>query len=170
VAITEHAFESVKERRLFSLALATPAALRPITLLSSRHFVCLIAWDSTTASVETVSTLVESLLRNGASYFVCWGPGCERVHDIIDETVSHPDSDFGVPAESCIMTTWHDSEPLEEALRFFLANTWPDDHYWDSTRASLAISIGSEEWAATIRAALDDPRTFIVQGSEDDHS
>ena len=39
------------------------------------------------------------MLRAGASYFVCWGSDCERVHDIIDEMVSYPDNDFGVPED-----------------------------------------------------------------------
>jgi hypothetical protein len=76
---------------------------------------------------------------------VCWGPDCQRVHDIIDE-MSEPGNDVGVPEDSCIMTTWHDSEPLREALWFFLVNSWPDEHYENSTRVALAISVGSSEW------------------------
>ena len=80
--------------------------------------------------------------------------------------MSYPDNDFGVPEDSCIMTSWHASEPLRDALWFFLVNSWPDEHYQDSTRAALAISIGSSAWAAEIAEALDDAREFIRRGSE----
>ena len=118
------------------------------------------------APADAVSTFVEPFLRAGASYFVCWGPDCERVHDIIDEMVSYPDNDFGVPKDSCIMTTRHDPEPLREALWFFLANSRPDEHYQDSTHVALAVSVGSPTWAAEIDEALDHPREFVRRGFE----
>jgi hypothetical protein len=112
--------------------------------------------------------LIEPLVRAGASYFVCWGPGCERVHDIIDEIASYPDNEFAIPGDSCIMTTWHDSEPLDEALWFLLVNAWPDQHYARSTHATLGISIGSTAWAAQISDAFDDPREFVRRGADED--
>lgn len=64
------------------------------------------------------------------------------------------------------MTTWHDAEPLCEAIWFFLVNSWPDEHYQDSTHAALAISVGSSVWAAEIAEAVDHPREFIKRGSQ----
>ena len=58
------------------------------------------------------------------------------------------------------MTTWHDNEPLEEALWFFLFSTWPDRFYEDSTLAALAVSVGNTEWSSLIQSALNDPREF----------
>lgn len=163
--LREHAFDSVMERRLFSMDIPSAAALPPL-VLPTGNFACLLAWDARDASADAVSAFVEPLLRKGASYFVCWGPDCERVHDIIDEMVSCPDNDLDVPEDSCIMTTWHSSEPLREALWFFLVNSWPGEHYQDSTHAALAISVGSPAWAAEIAEALDHPREFIRRGSE----
>jgi len=167
MSLLEHGFDSVTERRLFSLALRNPAALPRLTELPDGHFACLLAWDARGASVDAISAFVEPLLRAGASYFVCWGDDCERVHDIIDEIVSYPENDFGVPDDSCIMTTWHTSEPLIEAIRFLLVNSWPDEHYQDSTRASLAISVGSDSWPAEIEEALGDPMGFVGRNSGD---
>jgi hypothetical protein len=158
--LREHAFDPVMERRLFSIDIAS-AAVPPRFELPARNFACLLAWDARGASADAVSAFVEPLLRAGASYFVCWGPDCERVHDIIDAMVSYPDNEFGVPEDSCIMTTWHASEPLREALWFLLVNSWPDEHYQDSTHAALAISVGSSAWAAEIAEALDHPREFV---------
>jgi hypothetical protein len=161
--IREHTFHSVMERRLFSLHI--PRGALPRLQLPDGNFACLLAWDARGASSEAVSALVEPLLRAGASYFVCWGPDCERVHDIIDEMVSYPDNDFGVPEDSCIMTSWHTSEPLGEAIRFFLVNSWPDEHYQDSTHTALAVSVASSSWAAEIVEALDHPLEFIGRAS-----
>ena len=151
--LRDHAVDSVTDRRLFSLDISSIGELPRIDLCA-RHFACLLAWDARGVSADAVSRFVEPLLRAGASYFVCWGPDCERVHDIIDEMVSHPENEFGVPDESCIMTTWHASESLREALCFFLANSLPDVYYQESTRAALAISIGSSEWGREIAEAL----------------
>ena len=167
MAMTAHGFDDVTGRELFSLKLASSAEL-PIRIeLPSTHFACLVAWDASRASTDSVSTLAERLLRSGASYFVCWGPDSERVEGLIDEITLLPGNDFGVPDDSCIMTTSHQAESLEEALWFFLSSAWPDDHYVDSTRAALAISIGSLKWAQEISAALSDVRSFVRNVSTD---
>jgi len=164
--LREHAFDFVMERRLFSIKTESAVAL-PALDLPSGNFACLLAWDARAASAEAVAAFIEPLLRAGASYFVCWGEDCERVHDIIDEMVSHPENAFGVPEDSCIMTTWHSSEPLREALWFFLDNSLPDEHYRGSTHAALAISVGSAAWAAEIEEALDRPREFVGPKPQD---
>jgi hypothetical protein len=160
-----HGFDDATERRLYSLSLSATADVPKRLELSSRHFVCLLAWDARDASNETVARVADRLLSAGASYFVCWGPDCERVHDIIDEIAERPAADFALPEDSCIMTTWHDSEPLDEAIWFFLASAWPDEPYFETTRSSLAISIGSHEWSAAISAALGDVREFVRRRS-----
>ena len=96
----EHAYDSVNERRLFSVAIDSPSEHSSQVELPARHFACLLAWDARGVSVEAVSSVVVQLLRAGASYFVCWGPDCERVHDIIDELTSDPDNKFGIPKNS----------------------------------------------------------------------
>jgi hypothetical protein len=163
--LVEHGFDDVMGRQLFSLQLGTAAELPAHIDLRSPHFACLLAWDASRASANSVSALVDRLLRAGTSYFVCWGPDCERVEAIIDEIMAYPGNDFGVPDESVIMTTAHATESLEEALWFFLTSSWPDEHYVDSTRAALAISVGSLAWAGEIAAALDDVRNFVKRVS-----
>jgi hypothetical protein len=164
--IQEHAYDSVHARRLFSAQLEAPR-LDP-GALPDGNFACLLAWDAEGATTDEIASFADCLLRAGASYFVCWGPDCERVHDIIDEIVSLPESGYDVPPDSCIMTTWHDGEPLTEAIWFFLVNSWPDDHFADSTNAGVAVSIGSAEWAAEISSALSDPSGFVRRTAERD--
>ena len=128
--------------------------------LSSPNFACLIAWDSINATAEEIYSVVEPLIKNGASYFCTWGPDCERVHDIIDE-IDRTHSDLGSPEGSVIMTTRHKGEPIQEALYFFLLCSRPDEHYESSTNSSLAIVIGNTEWAEEIKKSLSAPRQFI---------
>jgi hypothetical protein len=90
------------ERRLFSMGFASPADLPRCLDLPVGNFACLLAWDARGTTADEVSAFVEPLLRAGAFYFVCWGPDCKRVHDIIDEILSFSGNDFGVPEESCI--------------------------------------------------------------------
>ncbi len=167
MAVTAHGFDDVTGRELFSLKLASSAELPNRIELPSSHFACLLAWDASRASTDSVADIAERLLRSGASYLVCWGPDSERVEGIVDEITAYPDNPFGVPDDSCIMTTSHGTESLEEALLFFLSNAWPDDHYVESTRAALAISIGSLKWAQEISAALADVRRFVGSVSTD---
>lgn len=162
----KHGYDKAQERQLYSLELPSAQALPESLVLPSRHFACLIAWDARLASADLISAFIVPLLKAGASYFVCWGPDCERVHDIIDEVVSAEGERYGVPDDACIMTSWHDSKPLEEALWFFLVNTWPDPYYEDTTQAVLAISVGEKEWYAAICSALDDPVEFVRRVNE----
>lgn len=165
--LRRHAVDPVMERQLYSLELGSAGPV-PSLELPSKNFACLFVCDARGLSTEGVVSLVEPLLRAGASYFVCWGPDCERVHDIVDELTSKPQNAFGIPAGSCVMTTWHSSESLQEALWFFLAASLPDEHYLDSTRAGLAVSVGSASWAAEIAQALDRPQEFVGAASENE--
>jgi len=149
--IEKCAFDDVTNRQLFMLELSAKEPL-PGVDLGSGYFCCLLACDASNYTVEEVSELVDPLIDAGCVYFCCWGPDCERVHDIIDESDPYTDS--------VVMTTWHDKDTLEDALWFFLNVTWPDAKFENSFNASLAISIGSSEWASSTRSALEDPRAF----------
>ena len=63
---------------------------------------------------EVASWVVES----GCLYFIAWGIACEAWHDTVDWTNLEA-FDFGdIPDDRFVMTTWHDKEPLSEALWF----------------------------------------------------
>ncbi len=149
MSIVKHiSWDDAAERDLYFTA-AAGIATAPIAFpWSSRHFVVLLAMDATAASEDTLAAYCESLVLRGCSYLCAWGPGCERVHDIFDSQCFH--------TESVIMSTWHADEPLDDTLWFFLRTTWTDHAYFDSTRAAIAISVGSPEWASHIERRLAD--------------
>ena len=60
------------------------------------------------------------------------------------------------------MSTWHDDEPLAEAIWFMLFNAYPDDAFFDDCHSALGLSLGSSTWAAEIRRAMSDPRKFCA--------
>ena len=159
--LEHHGYYRAMKRHLFTLELAESVDLPTALDLPSPHFGCMIAWDARGASVDQVSALVDPLIKLGAVYFCVWGPDCERVHDIVDESDPY--------ADTVIMTTWHDKESLEEALWFFLNSTWPDDHFEQTFRAGLAISVGSSSWADAMRVALRDPKGFSESVSRHRH-
>jgi hypothetical protein len=152
--------ESVTGRDLFALHLSEPGELPSSLQLPSSHFACLVAWDARGRHHDEIAAFMGDLVRAGASYICIWGPDCERVHDIADEFETPGLRSPDLPEDSVIMTTWHDDEPLEEALWFFLFTTWPDPFYESSTRSALAISVGATEWSFIIRSALSDPGEF----------
>ena len=151
--IRRHGLNLVLGRDLFSLHVSDPLEV-PRFSLPSQYFACLIAWDSSSSDTGQISTLIDTLLHAGASYFVCWGPDCRRVHDVADEIIYQ--SGFLPNCDTCITTTWHSDESLDDAIEFFLLNSIPDDFYAEETRSSLAISIESEDWERTIIDALAD--------------
>ena len=86
-------------------------------VLASPRYVLLLACDASKLTVEAISGVAETMLRQGLVYVCCWGLDCERVHDIFDEVICEV-----VPLEegtSTIMTTWHDGETFEDVVDFF---------------------------------------------------
>src|SRR5262245_48968823 len=103
--------------------------------LPSKRFVCLLAMDARRLPVDAIAGLGELLLNAGAAYFCCWGPDCERVHDVIDEVIVGT----GVTpiGWADVMTTWHAKDSLKAATEFFLWSAAPDDVYLDQCSAAV---------------------------------
>ena len=136
----------------FVLDFAALADLR----LPSAHTVLLIAADSRAVDTQIVSAAAEHLFAAGLTYVCVWGPDCERVHDIFDEVYV---GDGTSEPEHSFMSTWHDHEPLDEALWDLLYCAIPDDADRPST-SFVAVTIGSADWSASVERALADPSAF----------
>ena len=81
--------------------------------LPSQHFLCFVVWDAP-SDIEPVMSLARTLLDEGAVFVSTFGRDCERVHDAIDEVIVTTERERG--DDDAIMTTWHASESLEEAI------------------------------------------------------
>ncbi len=141
--VQDHGRQKSSGREILSLAVPRLEQLPRDLGFNSHHCVLFLAIDATVLADEQLFSLVEWVMDQSAVYVCVWGPGCERVHDVINETIvefDHPKSD-----ETVIMTTWHDDESLEEALWFALNDAMPASAYSDSCSVVIAVSIGSEQ-------------------------
>jgi hypothetical protein len=125
--------------------------------LPSAHTVLLIAADSSAVHTDIVGDVAEHLFARGLIYVCVWGPDCERVHDIFDEVYVGDAS--SVPDHS-FTSTWHDDEPLDEALWFFLQCAIPDEADLSSS-SFVAVTVGNADWAASVQHALADTSDFV---------
>jgi hypothetical protein len=58
------------------------------------------------------------LMKSGCLYMMAWGTDCSLWHDSVDYA-NLDEFEYGdIPDDKFVMTTWHDSEPLHEALWF----------------------------------------------------
>ena len=128
------------------------------------HRLCLLAADFTRLSNTDLAALVQSLVEQGVVYFVCWGPGCARAHDLVEDLVLLIE---GAEAQhAMIMVTSHANETLAEALLFLLTEAWPDRAYQHSTEAILAVALDQPEAAQLIAEAMAEPEHFIAKYSQ----
>jgi len=110
-------------------------------------------------SDETLNRTARKLLSNGAVYFCAFGPDCERVHDRIDDQIRDMNLEDN-DEERLILTTWHSSEPLEDALWYFLYSSSPSEAYWSQCNSWVLVSIGAHSLSAEIRAAFSNVEQF----------
>jgi hypothetical protein len=120
--------------------------------LRSEHFCLLIAGDAEGVAGETILAFAGKTLKAGCVYACVWGPGCEFVHDRIDDRII--ETGIETDDDSVVMTTWHDDESLEEALEFLVYTAVPGDAWNATCRASLVAVIGNEDWAAEVRRLI----------------
>ena len=158
-----HGINPSPERPLYSEFVSTFAALEQVSFPSA-HTVLLIVVDAHDVSTETVARVAGRFLAAGLIYVCVWGPDCKRVHDIFDEVYV---GDGTTTPGSDMMSTWHDDEPLEEAIWFFLECAFPLDHKIGTT-SFVAVTVGRADWAFTVEHALSDLPTFLARMVDDE--
>ena len=78
----------------------------------------------------------------GCRFAVVWGRDCASWHDCVD-TANLEQFDYGdIPENDFIMTTWHENEPLEEAIWFA---KWSAFHPTLDLRNVLFLHIGTAD-------------------------
>lgn len=66
------------------------------------------------ADESKLDSWVEQCLASGVETICCWGNGCERIHDILDEIIVAD----GMDGSRFIDTTWHAHESLAAVREF----------------------------------------------------
>ncbi|KQN04893.1 hypothetical protein ASE85_07875 [Sphingobium sp. Leaf26] len=98
------------------------------------------------------------LLESGCLYFIAWGIDCEAWHDTVD-WANLKAFDFGeIPDDRFVMTTWHDKEPLSEAL-WFAGNcaSHPDIELLDT----VIVHVAREERRVATLELYDESQTMV---------
>jgi hypothetical protein len=124
-------------------------------------YVCVFACDAIDVPAQVIGRVMEELLNRGCHYILCWGPDCERVHDIFEEmhVWMHIDDIDSVPLR---MSTWHSKEPLYDPLWFALQcaiESKCEDDDSDYT-GLLGLCQRREHWVETFTRAFSAPGAF----------
>jgi len=118
-------------------------------------FVLLLVCDVTAITADVLGDFAEAALKQGMVYFCAWGLGCERAHDVVDETVVMNEiKSPPPPGDDCIMTTCHEDESLEDAFEFSDI-TMPTNSYIENCEDLLVVTVANSEWAATIDKLME---------------
>lgn len=153
-----HGVNPTPQCPLFSEVVSDFAAIEQIALPSA-HTVLLIAAEARDVPANVIHHIAERLIASGLIWVCVWGPDCGRVHDIFDEAhVGNGD----IEPDFTIMSTWHESESLEEAIWFFLHSAFPLDTEIEAT-SYIAVTVGRVDWAATVEDALSDLQGFSAR-------
>ena len=150
--------EVVTERELYMLEIPTLADLPQALDTAGKYSVILTVSDATDFATGEVFRFARTLIDAGGVYFCPWGPGCDRIHDIIDEEWI---GDGFVTANSPPpMTSLHNDDTLAEAVWFAIYSASPNDAYIDECRSVVAVCVRCPQWASEVREAFSDPERF----------
>jgi len=100
------------------------------------------------------------LLQEGAVYLSVWGPDCERIRSLVDDTILISETEAS--EEGIVLTADHEAESLEAALAHLLECSVPASRYVETCRAALVVVVNAPGWALACREALCDPRGFVA--------
>jgi hypothetical protein len=132
-------------------------------------FTTLIATDARELPNGEILEVAEQMVRRHCGYVSTWGPDCERVHDVYDKALllaEYGPNKLAASDRAFLMSTWHDKEPLDEALWFAL-HAFPTDagdgfDYEGSGVPPLVAVTTSADWAGQIRRRLQNQDAFAA--------
>jgi hypothetical protein len=146
VNFKELGIEPSRQRRVYACDCPTFEAIVPRISVKSPRFVLLVAAD--VGTLAEINATLTRLLDSGCVYLCAWGPGCEILHDAMDDVVV--DQELAGAPESTVMTTWHSRETLAEAVEFALLWAVPDAALAEGCDSVVLASVGNATWAGEI--------------------
>jgi hypothetical protein len=118
---------------------------------ASPHFMLFLALNASDVNDEMLRRVARECIDRGMAYLCVWGDDCGRVHDQFDleRTEDEPDN-------LTVTTTWHDDEPLSEALWYFANVAYPDDGFEADCSDWVALSVANIDWEREMVRVLVD--------------
>lgn len=130
--------------------LELPELRWPSKLQLPARFRLFVAADTQDLPVDAISAFAQEALRLGAVYVSTWGSGCERFHDIVDESIVENDlaarNSASLSVNDTVMTTWHANDTFEEALEFFATWARPTEGFIKDSAFRLVVCVNSPDW------------------------
>jgi hypothetical protein len=123
-------------------------------------FVLFVGANANADDEGDIHTFATDAVNAGCAYVCTWGEGCSWVHDLFDLA--------SIAADRFVMSSWHASEPLSEALYFALFDAWPDDEAFpDATTAPIILAV-EEPWLTQVRQLVANQEELVrlVLGEE----
>lgn len=93
----------------------TPGSELPPLSLERFRVLVMIESEVTTVWQKAVS---DWLVRSGCLYMMAWGLNCSSWDDSVDWANIEQFAFEEIPAESFVLTSWHENDSLEEVMHF----------------------------------------------------
>ncbi len=139
--------EPATGREVYLLPLRDLSDLPSVFVPSGGRFVLLLLADFS-ESVKDLGALARRLVDSGCAYFCAWGPGCELMHDEVDDAAPMLDD-----ADSVLMTTWHADDSIEDAVYFAVERTTPAGVYETGCNTTILAVQNRNGWLLEAEAA-----------------
>lgn len=117
---------------------------REVVEESADGFALFLACDASGLDADVIGAFAAHCIDQGMFWVSAWGPECERVHDIFDEVDIQRSG-----SEAIVMTTWHTSESLEDALLLFWYAFAAEGKQGGPGR--VVLTVGSPNWPDEVR-------------------
>lgn len=123
--------------------------------------VLLTVWSIGSVKAEGLSDLIKLLLAKGVKTFVCIGYYSESLHDEIDEIIYEYAEEHDISAASEIITTYHDDEPVDDVVNYFVHGTEIPET--ESGGLLAILGDGDKEVEASLKKAQFDVTKGVVE-------
>ncbi len=128
---------------------------------NSQYFSLFIAMDARRLDDGTILEVAKRLLSKGFACLCAWGPNCERVRDLFDSAAREINDELS--GDDVIMTSWHASGSLEEALWFFVHSAFVTTKFEKTCTDWVLAPIANPGWEQLMRNRIQE----IITVSED---
>jgi hypothetical protein len=140
-------------RSAFIVCAENLLASNPVSI-DKAPYILFIASEKLVLSVEVREA--RRWVDAGVAYMCAWGPASSELDDLFDYATFLPE--VGTPLTFTLMTTWHNKEPLEEALWFAFYNATAPDELEEELESVVIL--------ADSPALAERCRTWVLENSE----
>ena len=143
--------DSTTNRQVYLLSLNGLEELPDSFVQLSPRFVMLLMGDFSQRP-QDLGSIAKRLVDAGCSYLCTWGPGCELMHDEMDEArLKAPQ--LVDDHDSVLMTTDHADDSIEDTVEFAVLRTTPAGIYEHGCNSTVLAVVGRDDWLKDVEAA-----------------